>query len=365
MPPARPADREQVRAAFQGWLRDITRDATIQQFDVPGTGASNGTYLCTVDFGAEVREVVLRVQPVENQFLDPDAIFQSRVMEALAAHSQVPVPKVLWRESDPSTLGAPFFVMERVDGRVLSDSHHELGWALDLSSVERARMYDSTVQAFATLHDTPLGAAFDFLKRPGQGTALQRHMEWLQRWHHWAARGRSLEIIDDGLRYVLDHCPEDESEHISWGDARPGNMIFADDLSVAAVIDWELAATGPAEIDLGWWLMFEESQTTARNIDRLEGVPSEAAIVAQYEALRGRPVRDLDFYKVMAALQFAIIVLRYVDMQIAAGRLDPSTTMGTRSPITRMLASAIGVEPPEAAPEFEAAARGQSPAADT
>ncbi|MCU1361247.1 MAG: Acyl-CoA dehydrogenase family er 11 [Ilumatobacteraceae bacterium] len=358
MASARDVDAQQVRADFERWLGSRHAGAAITDMQLPGTGASNGTYLCTVDIGnQQTRELVLRLQPGENQFLDPDVIFQSAVMEALEANSHLPVPHVVWKEPDPTPLGAPFFVMDRIDGRVLSDSHHDSGWALDLSPEQRARMYESTVGAFATLHGIPVDSNFHFLRRPGHGSALQRHMQWMQRWHSWAARGRSLEIIDDGLQYVLETCPVDESEHIIWGDGRPGNMIFADDLSVAAVVDWELAATGPAGIDLGWWLMFEESQTTARGIQRPSGVPDEASIVQRYESLTGSTVRDLEFYKVLAKLQFAIIVLRYVDMQVAAGKMAADTTMGTRSPITRMLADAIGLEPPEASPDYEAAVR--------
>jgi aminoglycoside phosphotransferase (APT) family kinase protein len=354
---ARELDTQRVAAGFERWLVTHLPGASITDIELPGTGASNGTYLCTIEVDHDRRDLVLRLQPGENQFLDPDVIFQSRVMEAIAANSLLPVPRVLWKEPDPRPLGAPFFVMDRVQGRVLSDSHHDGGWALDLSPDQRGHMYASTTAAFATLHSIRVGEHFEFLRRPGQGSALQRHMQWLQRWHHWAARGRSLEIIDDGLRFVLESCPADGSEHVIWGDARPGNLIFADDLSVAAVVDWELAATGPAEIDLGWWLMFEESQTTARGIERLPGVPDEASIIATYESLRGVTLRPLDFYKVLAKLQFAIIVLRYVDMQIAAGKMAADTTMGTRSPITRMLADAIGLEPPDSSPDFEAAVR--------
>jgi aminoglycoside phosphotransferase (APT) family kinase protein len=346
--PAQIFDLEFIRERFEHWVRArVGPRATVGEISAPSTGASNGTFLCVVDVDdATPLDVVVRVQPHENQFLDPDVIFQAGVMEALASASPLPVAPVLWKEPDPTVMGAPFFVMGRVHGRVLPDSHHASGWALELTAGERSRMYDATVQVLAALHDTPLVATFEFVRRSGSGTALARHMQWLQRWHEWAARGRALPVIDEGLAWVLEHCPDDADESVIWGDARPGNMIFADDMSVAAVLDWELAATGPGEIDLGWWLMFEESQTAARGVAPLTGVPDGPAIVARYEALRGREARNLDFYRTMAALQFAIIVQRYVDVQAGAGLMAFDATIGGRSGPGVMLAEAIGLPAP-------------------
>ena len=344
MPPACDVDQERVVRGFETWLGGRLPGARVDTVGLPPTGASNGTFLCGVQLpdGAR-RDLVLRLQPIENQFLDPDVLFQSRVMAALARHSQVPVPNVVWEEPDATVLGTPFVVMDRVPGDVLSDSHHSEGWALELRAEQRAVMYDRCLDVFVALHTTPLVEPLEFLRRPGSGPAVDRHVQWLQRWHQWAARGRSLPVIDAGLRYAVENCPDDRSEAVLWGDARPGNMLFRPDMSVAAVLDWELAATGPAEIDLGWWLMFEDSQTVARGVARLEGVPSDDEIVARYEQRIGRPVRDLAYWRVVAALEFAIIVQRYCDMQIAAGRLEPDSALAADSPAMRLLAEGVGV----------------------
>ena len=343
MPPARDIDQDRVVREFEKWLAARLPGARVETVGVPPTGASNGTFLCGVltPDGAR-RDLVLRLQPIENQFLDPDVLFQSRVMAALARNSRVPVPTVVWEEPDAAVLGTPFVVMDRIDGDVLSDSHHSDGWALDLRPEQRAAMYDNSVDVFVTLHTTPLSEPLQFLRRPGTGTAVDRHVQWLQRWHAWAARGRSLPVIDAGLRYAVENSPDDPAEVVLWGDARPGNMLFRPDMSVAAVLDWELAATGPGEIDLGWWLMFEDSQTVARGVPPLTGVPSHDDIVTRYEQGVGRSVRDLDYWRVVAALEFAIIVQRYCDMQVAAGRMDPDSTLADESPAMRLLAEGIG-----------------------
>ena len=74
----------------------------------------------------------------------------------------------------------------------------------------------------------------------------------------------------------------DPGEGVVWGDARVGNMCFADDLSVAALFDWEGATTGPPGIDLGWWLMFDRYLCEAQRSQRLDGIPGrEQTIVVR------------------------------------------------------------------------------------
>jgi aminoglycoside phosphotransferase (APT) family kinase protein len=353
-------DLEVVRQDLEPWLAAQlggATDVTLSELRAPGSGAANDTYLGDVEWAEpdgerHRRSVVFRVQPVENQFLDPDVMFQARVLDALAPH--LPVPEVLWREAGSEPLGAAFYVMGMVEGSILTEvpSYHEAGWAAELSVEEQARFSENALQALATFHRIEVTSQFEFLRRPGSGTALDRHFEWLQRWYDWAARGRSFDILEAGLAYVLSHRPDDPSEHLVWGDARPGNMIFTDDLSVAAVIDWELAATGPAEIDLGWWLMFEEFLTTGSGATRLPGVPDRAATIARYEELLGRATRDVEYYEILAALQFGIIILRFVDLRVEKGVLPADTKMRTETPLTQILARAIGADAPDVSPDY-------------
>ena len=111
-----------------------------------------------------------------------------------------------------------------------------------------------------------------------------------------------------------------------WGDARVGNVIFADDLSVAAVLDWEMATLGPIELDVAWWLMFEELQTGARGILRLEGIPGPDEPISLYEELSGRRLRDLNYYMTLDWLRLSLTRTRMV---LAAATQDPTEYLAT------------------------------------
>ncbi len=68
--------------------------------------------------------------------------------------------------------------------------------------------------------------------------------------------------------------------------------MFADDCSVAALVDREGATLGPPEIDVAWWVMFDEYLCEAQGFTRLEGIPDTAGTFARYQQLSGRTLQN-------------------------------------------------------------------------
>jgi aminoglycoside phosphotransferase (APT) family kinase protein len=239
----------------------------------------------------------------------------------------VPVPTIRFTESDPRVLGAPFYVMDRVRGQVPGDvpSWHRKGWTVDLSPAERARLHDNGLAALVALHRVDWRPGLSFLDPPGPGTALDRYLAQLEQWHEWCGPSRRFgpDVLAAGLRHVLDHRPDDRGETIVWGDARVGNMCFADDLSVAALFDWESATTGPPGIDLGWWLMFERYLCEAQGLRRLDGIPGRNQTIARYRELGGAAIGDIDYYELLAAVVMTLITSRLADVLVDTGRVTP------------------------------------------
>ena len=116
----------------------------------------------------------------------------------------------------------------------------------------------------------------------------------------WSTQGRSYPVTDAALAWLLERGPAvTPSEPVLlWGDARVGNIVFAPDLSVAAIIDWEFASIGPPKLDVAYWLTFEEFLTDASGIARLEGFPGAQSTVDYYCAHSGRQLPDLAYYEV-------------------------------------------------------------------
>jgi aminoglycoside phosphotransferase (APT) family kinase protein len=312
---------------------DGGREVRLTGLPSPEAGYSGRTLVVAASWTAAdgeqcQRDFVVRVQVADQQlFVAPDALRQARVMSALAGQPGVPVPKIWFTEDDQRVLGAPFYVMDRVRGQVPGDvpSWHRKGWTVDLPPARRTRLYDNGLAALVALHQVDWRPILGFLDPPGAGTALDRYLAQLERWYEWCGPSRRFgpRILEAGLRHVLDRRPDDPAETVVWGDARVGNICYADDQSVAALFDWEGATIGPPGIDLGWWLMFERYLCEAQGLRRLDGVPGREETIARYRDLGGAPIGDIDYYELLAGVVMTLITSRLADVLVTTGRTTP------------------------------------------
>ncbi|RHW28958.1 phosphotransferase family protein [Nocardioides immobilis] len=339
-PVDRTARETDLRGRLLAWLPARLapvghEDFSLSAFTAPDAGYSGTTAFFTAAWtlgGRPTRhELVLRMQSQVHQvFVAPDAIRQAEVMRRLGGHPGVPTPEIVLTEADPAVLGAPFYLMKRVEGRVPSDvpSWHKRGWTTELTQAQRARMYDNALQSLVAVH--AIGDADDlaFLRGPVPDgkSALERYLDDLLAWHTWCADDLRVgaDLIRRALDVIVDTRPDTATEGVVWGDARVGNICFADDLSVAALFDWEGATTGPPGIDLGWWLMFERYLCEALGFTRQPGTPDDEAILRRYEELGGKPTGDVAYYRLLAAVVLALITNRLAILLTRDG-LDEAT----------------------------------------
>jgi aminoglycoside phosphotransferase (APT) family kinase protein len=348
---SRGRDPEQTARTLEQWLSHRLNVPTVTVLDVstPKAGFSNETILGTArwtsaEWGGQTeqeRKFVARIEPTSHQlFAEPDAIRQAQVMQGLAG--RVPVPTIWLTEPDRSVLGAPFFLMDQVVGRVPSDvpSWHKRGWTTQLSPAERANMYDNALGTLSTFHKVPVDARLQFLQRPGTGTALDRYLAQLQQIYNWCEPVRlyGSEVIDAAMAHVLANRPPTDAASVVWGDARVGNIMFADDYTVAAMVDWEGATLGPPEIDVAWWVMFDEYLGEAQGFPRLEGIPDTAGTFARYEQLSGRTLQNMGYYQILGGLFLALINSRLVDLLIRNEVVDKTYGAELVTRVTNMTA---------------------------
>lgn len=361
---------DDVAAVLARWLAErLSAEADqVEQVEVAGlrragVGQSSEMVLFDATWQAagtrQVAGFVLRRQPgPDGIFRHPDIVREFRVLDAVRRAALVPVPRVRWLERDPAVLGAPFLVMDRVDGVVPAGkpSIHSVGWLPTLSPARRRTVWQSAVDTLAAIHAVDWRATHAFLcPDPTVHPGLTRHLDTIADWYRWAVRGRAFPITDAALRHVLDRrrsvTPTDPV--LLWGDARLGNMMFAEDGSaVRAVLDWEVATVGPAAVDVAHWLIFDEFATTAGGVDRLDGYPDRRATVDHYRALTGRALPDLDYFEVLQCLFLATTLIRQTDAAVSAGRMSATTRMAHDNTVTQMLARRLGLPVPELAPDY-------------
>ena len=316
-----------LTAALQEWL--ASRSAGPGPFAVSGVrvpdtgGLSSMSVLfeaCWADEGTERHGAyVARMAPEQSAmpvFPRYDLPAQFEVISAVAARSDLPLPRLRWNEPDGAAVGTPFFVMDQVAGRVPLDNPPYVftGWLFEATPEERAQLQRASVAVLAKLHAIAEPAAAFPALRPA-GDALRFHVDGQRDYYRWALAddGFRIPIIERGLAWLDEHWPRDPGPDVlSWGDARIGNIIYSG-FEPAAVLDWEMASLGPRELDVAWFVFLHRFFQDIAEFFELEGLPGflrRSDVERCYEELSGHALRDMDFYLTYAALRHAIIMAR-------------------------------------------------------
>jgi len=358
MPVPAQRDPEVTRAALQAWLSSRLPGADEMTISAVQTPANNGFSSETLMFEASWREpgagprherLVAKVAPTGFQIF-PEARFaeQYRLLAALA-DTTIPVPRVHWHEPDPAVLGAPFYVMSRVDGDVPSDMppYHTAGWLTTVSPAERESIWWSGLSVLAQVHALDVARlGLGFVDQVSYGpTGLRQRLAYYEHYLDWAYDG-SVPVAREALRWLHEHRPREPREPVLlWGDSRIGNIIFVAGRAVA-VLDWEMATLGQPEEDLAWFLFLDRHHSEGVGFGRLVGFPGQAETIARYEQLTGRTVQDMAYYEVLSALKFAVVMARIGQLFILYDLVPPDNDFPYNNTATQLLARILGLPPP-------------------
>jgi aminoglycoside phosphotransferase (APT) family kinase protein len=273
-----------------------------------GEGHSNITFL--VKRGGE--RFVLRRPP--RPPLPPsahDVLREARLLSALEG-TAVRVPRVIATCDDESVLGVPFYVMEEIEGNVITDT---VPGALD-TPPERAGIGRELIEALAEIHETDWQACGleGFGKPTGYLERQLRRFGGL--WDH--NKTRELPRVGQLADWLAENMPESPPATIVHGDYRLGNVMMGPDAParLVAIFDWELATIGDPLADVGyltvtWTEPGDPEDTMWRSPDavtRREGFQARDDLVALYEERSGRSMADLRWYQTLALWKAAVFM---------------------------------------------------------
>jgi aminoglycoside phosphotransferase (APT) family kinase protein len=287
-----------------------------------GDGHSNVTYV--IRRGDE--EFVLRRPP--RPPLPPSAHNVLREARLLSALDPTPVrtPAILATCDDEAVVGAPFYVMERMHGEVITDS---MPASLDTPE-ERGRIADELIDALVELHATD-GRAIgleDFGRPSGY---LERQLKrFLGLWDH--NKTREIPQVETVADWLKANFPQSGPSTVVHGDYRLGNTMFAPSgpAQLNAIFDWEMSTIGDPLADLGYmctiWIdrgdpslgMFE-----LNGITREEGFPLRAELIARYEERSGRSMTDIRWYQTLALWKSIVFMEGNYKRAVAGATDDP------------------------------------------
>jgi aminoglycoside phosphotransferase (APT) family kinase protein len=283
-----------------------------------GEGHSNVTFALSTG-------VVLRRPP--RGPLPPsahDVLREARLVRALEP-TPVRAPRVIAVCADAAVIGAPFYVMELLDGEVITTAVPE---ALD-SYQERRRIASELVDALVELH------AVDWteLELDGFGRPTGYLERQLRRfgglWEH--NRTRDVPEVAEVGRWLADHLPPERPARIVHGDYRLGNVMFGEGAParLIAIFDWEMATIGDPLADVGYMLSHWREQDdppsrfSLQAVTEADGFPDRRGLVELYARRSGRPVEQLDWYVVLAVWKSVVFMEGNYRRAVSGATDDP------------------------------------------
>ena len=285
-------------------------------------GHSNLTFVVSRDG----RDWILR-RPPQGDLLPTahDVIREYRMMDLLRRSGcGVRVPTVTLACADPAVIGAPFYLMERVDGEVIRERLPD--WA---EEPQRCAIGFELVDALVELHSAPVEPFVEAgIGKPSGYLARQ-----LRRWRgqREGANTRELPDYDVLSAWLEEHLPMDAGAAIVHGDYKLDNVaVSADGPTLTAILDWEMATVGDPLADLGYLMSFwieagevDEFAEVAGNVTKEPGFPTRAEMIERYATRSGRDVSDLTAYVVLAIWKLAILLEGSYSRHLAGTTDDP------------------------------------------
>jgi aminoglycoside phosphotransferase (APT) family kinase protein len=312
-------------------------------YELIAGGHSNLTY-AVADAGGH--RWVLRRPPLGQVLATAhDMSREHRIISALGP-TDVPVPPTIGLCVDESVNGAPFYVMEFVDGHVIR-SHEQ---ASTMTVDQRRRASESIIDVLAAIHAVDVDAVG--LGDLGRKDAYINRQ--LKRWY--TQFQASEEQVPGGLGLPAVHrvhdrlaatVPEQVGTAIVHGDYRLDNCMLAEDGSIAAVLDWEICTLGDPLADLGLLCVYwndpdEDAVMPQASPTSIEGFWRKADLVERYAEVSGRDVSQLDFYVAFGYWKLTCIIAgvyaRYAGG--AMGDVGEETVAGFRGMVEKLAAMA-------------------------
>jgi len=287
----------------QHLLNSINSELKVSQFS---NGYSNLTYLLQI----EDIELVLRRPPFSAPKHGHDMGREYKVLKHLNPVFDK-APKVHGFCEDTTLIGAPFYIMEKIDGIILT--------------AKSAHQKQVTPKAFKTIANTWLDTfvAFHQIDYKAAGLAdLGRPEGYVERqvqnWgkQYLAAATDEVPVATKVMAWMQEQQPKQYDHSLIHNDFKYDNVVFKDDSwsDITAILDWEMCTLGDPLMDLGtslgYWTTATDPDLMKQGLPSptvMEGNPSRTDIVQEYALKSGRSIDNLVFYYVYGLFKIAVI----------------------------------------------------------
>ncbi|MGH2951295.1 MAG: phosphotransferase family protein, partial [Solirubrobacterales bacterium] len=293
------------RGGVEAWFAENVPAAEPPlRFERISGGRSNLTYAVADAAG---HAWALRRPPLGKRLASAhDMEREHRIISALGP-TPVPVPPAAGLCRDEQVNGAPFYVMDFVEGPILRSKDDA---ALFPDAAGRRAVGERVVDTLVAIHAVdPDRVGLGELAKKEDYVARQLH-----RWHgQWEkSKTRELPLVDELHRRLAARIPEQGPATIVHGDYRLDNMILTPQGEVAAVVDWELCTLGDPLADVGLLLVYwgdeDDDVVPLEPATMAPGFPSRIEARERYAERSGRDLSEIDFYVALGLWKLSIIL---------------------------------------------------------
>lgn len=306
--------------AVTAWIAERTSITPPLQFAQITGGLSNLTYAAT---DANGRKLVVRRPPLGHVLATAHDMGREHRIIAALNPTNVPVPPLVGFCEDETVNGAPFYVMDFVDGIIARDIEQ----GAKLSVAARTASGEDLMRVLHCLHSVDLetvGLA-DLGRHDGY---VERQLKrWQRQWE--ATKDEDIPEMEQLQNRLSQSIPVQTETTIVHGDYRLDNCILSPSGSVAAVLDWELCTLGDPRADLGLLLVYWEEPTDTLSLGRngattLEGFATRDELLSMYAKVSGRNLQDVSYFVALGYWKLACI-LQGVIVRYRSGSMGDSS----------------------------------------
>ena len=317
-------DRGGVEAWFEANVPDVALPLSFERIS---GGRSNLTFAVTDSAGGRW---ALRRPPLGKALTSAHDMGREHKVVSALGPTPVPVAPTVGMCEDESVNGAPFFVMEFVDGPILRTQQAAVE---TFEEAERHAIGERVADTLVAIHAVdPDEVGIGDLGKKQDYVARQLH-----RWHgQWEkSKTNDVPLIDDVHERLAARIPDQGPATIVHGDYRLDNMILSPAGEVAAVVDWELCTLGDPLADVGMLIVYwaeagDELVPLADMPTTAAGFPRRREVKARYAERSGRDLSKIDFYVALAYWKLAII-LQGIIYRVSAGQYGAGENGGSES----------------------------------
>lgn len=285
-------------------INNVNSELDVFQFS---TGFSNLTYQLDI----EGKSLVLRRPPVGAIKRGHDMGREFKVLSGLNK-AFTKVPKVYAYTENVEVIGSSFYIMEKIDGIILSAKE---AYKRQIAPDNFKIIADKWLDTFVELHDSDYeSVGLGDLGRP-EGYVERQVTNWGKQ--YLKAKTDEIKAAPFVMQWLQDNQPKEYEHSLIHNDYKYDNVVFENDSwqNLTAVLDWEMCTLGDPLMDLGgslaYWSMASDHEMIVKNLPSptaMPGNPSRSELVEMYAQKSGRNIDNLVFYYAFGLFKLAVIV---------------------------------------------------------